>query len=133
MPYAVVPAGSRSNARWAAAFSPSTSMMSSEGAPRANEMTSGIVGSRLRQSAQAQPVGCGRAMLRSALRHVRANLVGYLALFVALGGTSYAAVKLPKDSVTATQIKAGAVRAAEVKNGSLGVQELSARIPARPR
>ena len=72
-------------------------------------------------------------MLRSALRHVRANLVGYLALFVALGGTSYAAVKLPKDSVTATQIKAGAVRAAEVKNGSLGVQELSARIPARPR
>jgi hypothetical protein len=53
------------------------------------------------------------------LTHLRNNVVAYLALFVAIGGTSYAAVQLPKDSVTAKQIKAGAVRTDEVKNGSL--------------
>jgi len=33
------------------------------------------------------------------LAHIRSNLVGYLALFVALGGTSYAAFDLPNHSV----------------------------------
>ena len=41
--------------------------------------------------------------------HARQNAVGYLALFVALSGTSYAAVQLPKNSVTSKQIKPGAV------------------------
>ena len=50
---------------------------------------------------------------------MRGNAVALLALFVALGGTSYAAVTRPKDSVTAKQIKAGAVLTAEVKDGSL--------------
>src|SRR4029079_6977490 len=36
-----------------------------------------------------------------------------------LGGTGYAALKLPKNSVHAKQIAAGAVRSAEVKNHSL--------------
>ena len=53
------------------------------------------------------------------LTHLKHNVVAYLALFVAIGGTSYAAVELPKDSVTAKQIKSGAVRSDEVKNGSL--------------
>jgi hypothetical protein len=39
------------------------------------------------------------------LSHVRHNVVAYLALFVALGGTSYAAVSLPRNSVGAPQIK----------------------------
>ena len=45
------------------------------------------------------------------LAHVRANLVAYLALFVALGGTSVAAsnVLLPKNSVGTLQLKKGAV------------------------
>jgi hypothetical protein len=51
--------------------------------------------------------------------HVRANVVGYLALFVALGGTSYAAIRLPTNSVKAAQIASGAVRSAEVKDRSL--------------
>jgi hypothetical protein len=59
--------------------------------------------------------------------HVRHNVVGYVALFAALGGTSYAAIRLPANSVGAKQIKAKAVRAAEVKNGSLGLAELSGR------
>jgi len=37
--------------------------------------------------------------------HLRSNLVAYLALFVALGGTSYAAVNLPTGSVGNRQIK----------------------------
>jgi hypothetical protein len=47
------------------------------------------------------------------------TIVAYLALFIALGGTSYAAVKLPKNSVGATQIKSNAVTSGKVKNGSL--------------
>ena len=53
------------------------------------------------------------------LTHLRNNAVAYLALFVAIGGTSYAAVQLPKDSVGAKQIAKNAVRTAEVKDGSL--------------
>ncbi len=66
-------------------------------------------------------------MLPKLAVHVRHNVVGYLALFAALGGTSYAAVRLPANSVGAKQIKAKAVRASEVKNGTLGLAELSGR------
>jgi len=48
-----------------------------------------------------------------------AHVISLIALFVALGGTGYAAVKLPKNSVGASQIKTGAVGSSEVKNGSL--------------
>lgn len=40
-------------------------------------------------------------MARSMFAHVRANAVSYVALFVALGGTSYAALRLPANSVGA--------------------------------
>jgi len=39
------------------------------------------------------------------LNHARNNLVAYIALFIALGGTSYAAMSLPAASVGARQIK----------------------------
>lgn len=44
-----------------------------------------------------------------------ANLVACLALFVALGGASYAATRLPKNSVGAKQLKNGAVTTAKLK------------------
>ncbi len=68
------------------------------------------------------------------LHHVRHNAVAYLALFVALGGSSYAALSLPKNSVGARQIRkhsitpskfnpkftAGTVRGwAEVQDGKI--------------
>lgn len=56
-------------------------------------------------------------MSSSLLRHARANAVGYLALFVALGGTSYAAASLPRDSVTTRQIKDGAVTKSKLAKG----------------
>jgi hypothetical protein len=43
--------------------------------------------------------------MRTAARHVRTNAVAYLALFVALGGTSYAAVSLPSNSVGNRQLR----------------------------
>jgi hypothetical protein len=48
-----------------------------------------------------------------------ANVMSSLALFVALGGASYAAVSLPKNSVGAKQIRAGAVDNSKIKAGSL--------------
>lgn len=51
------------------------------------------------------------------------NTVAFTALFVALGGSSYAALSLPRDSVGANQIRSGAVRSAEVKNRSLLAQD----------
>jgi hypothetical protein len=48
-----------------------------------------------------------------------ANVVASLALFVALAGTGYAAVKLPKNSVGTTQIKSAAVTATKIKDGAV--------------
>ena len=51
--------------------------------------------------------------------HVKGNIVGYLALFIALGGTSYAAVNLPRNSVGNKQLRANAVTSGKVKNRTL--------------
>jgi hypothetical protein len=48
-----------------------------------------------------------------------ANVVATLALVLALGGVSYAATKLPKNSVGTKQIKKGAVTSAKVKKHTL--------------
>src|SRR3954449_6192056 len=48
-----------------------------------------------------------------------ALVVSVIALSVALGGTSYAAIVLPANSVGTKQIKKNAVTTAKVKNGSL--------------
>lgn len=53
------------------------------------------------------------------LRVRHSTAVAYLALFVALGGTSYAAIKLPGNSVGAKQIRGSAVGSAEVRDSSL--------------
>jgi hypothetical protein len=37
--------------------------------------------------------------------HVRSNAIAYLALFIALGGTSYAAISIPRNSIGAAQIR----------------------------
>jgi hypothetical protein len=48
-----------------------------------------------------------------------ANATASMALFIALGGVSYAAVTLPKNSVGSSQIKRNAVSGSKVKNSSL--------------
>ena len=53
-----------------------------------------------------------------------ALVISLIALFMALGGTGYAAVKLPKNSVGSKQIKKDAVTTTKVKNGSLTAGDL---------
>jgi hypothetical protein len=67
-------------------------------------------------------------------RPTYANVTATLALCVALGGTSYAALKLPANSVGSAQIRDGAITAPKIKVGSL-TAKLFARnqIPRGPR
>jgi hypothetical protein len=55
--------------------------------------------------------------LRSNLTY--ANVMATVAVFIALGGASYAAVKLPKNSVGTKQIKKEAITGAKIKNGAV--------------
>jgi hypothetical protein len=53
-------------------------------------------------------------------RHLTyANVMATAAVFLALGGVSYAAVAIPKNSVGNQQLKANAVTTKKVKNGTL--------------
>jgi hypothetical protein len=53
------------------------------------------------------------------LGYIRRHHVGLLALFVALGGTSYAAVKLPRNSVGTAQIRSKAVTQAKLSTATV--------------
>jgi hypothetical protein len=53
------------------------------------------------------------------LGYVRRHHVGLLALFIALGGTSYAAVKLPRNSVGTAQIKTHAVTTSKLSTSTV--------------
>jgi hypothetical protein len=57
-------------------------------------------------------------MTRGFLRFLRGNVIALLALFIALGGTTYAATALPKNSVGAKQLKKNAVTAVKIKSGA---------------
>ncbi len=56
-----------------------------------------------------------------------ALVVSLIALFVALGGSSYAAItaSLPKNSVGTKQLKNGAVTATKIANGAVSAAKLS--------
>ena len=59
-------------------------------------------------------------------RHLSyANVVSSLCLVLVIGGSAYAASALPRDSVGADQIKAGAVRSSEVKDRSLRAKDFA--------
>ena len=64
-------------------------------------------------------------------RHLTPSLViSMVALFVALGGASYAAVKIPKNSVGAAQIKKNAVTSARTApRATVGVSVVRALWP----
>jgi hypothetical protein len=60
--------------------------------------------------------------LRSRLTY--ANLIATLALFVALGGTGYAAFSLPRDSVGAREIRARAVGRSELRQDAVSAEKV---------
>ena len=58
-------------------------------------------------------------------RHLSfANVISMIALFVALGGTGYAATQLAKNSVGAKQIKKNGVGAPEIKRNAVRASEI---------
>lgn len=67
--------------------------------------------------------------MRNALSRARrrvsfANVTSVMALFVALGGTSYAAITLPSNSVGKSQIRTAAVGQSEVASEAVGNGEI---------
>ena len=55
------------------------------------------------------------------MRHLSfSNAISVLALFVALGGTTYAAVKIKADSVGSKQVRNDSLSGEDVREGSLG-------------
>lgn len=58
-------------------------------------------------------------MLSPLLDYIRRHHIALLALFVALGGTSYAAIKLPANSVGSRQLRNGAVTQRKLARGVL--------------
>ena len=63
-------------------------------------------------------------------RHLTyANVVATLALFIALGGGAYAAIKLPKNSVTTVQVKNGSLLAKDFRKGQLKAGRSGAQGP----
>jgi hypothetical protein len=63
--------------------------------------------------------------------YLRRHHIGLLALFIALGGTSYAAVSLSANSVGARELKHQAVGSSELKDGSIMKRDLRAQLRAR--
>lgn len=63
------------------------------------------------------------------------TVISLLSLFVALGGTSYAVIKLPANSVGSREIKPNAVSSGDIRNGSVASKDLapSARGQRGPR
>jgi hypothetical protein len=53
------------------------------------------------------------------LSHLKGNAIAYLALFVALGGTSYATFRLPAGSVGTRELRNGAVTATKLDPNSV--------------
>lgn len=73
-------------------------------------------------------------MLSKALRYLTRHHIAFLALFIALGGTSYAVTALPRNSVGSKQLRANAVTSSKVKNKSLLRKDFKDNeLPAGPR
>jgi len=69
------------------------------------------------------------------VRHLTfANVMSLCAVFIALGGVGYAAVKLPANSVGTSQIRDSAVTGAKVKKGSLTASDFAVgQLPSGPQ
>ncbi len=74
-----------------------------------------------------------RLKIDRALRFAKANAIALAALFLALGGTSYAALHLPANSVGRLQLRAHAVTANKLARGSVTSAALSPALGAALR
>src|SRR4051794_14965108 len=60
----------------------------------------------------------------SGLRPSPATAIAFAALLIALGGTGYAAVVLPANSVGTKQLQNRAVRGSKIKNNTIGASKI---------
>ena len=67
------------------------------------------------------------ALNRLRARLTYANVTATLALFIALGGTSYAAASLARNSVGSAQIRTNAVGSSEIRSRAVGSSEIRDR------
>ena len=71
-------------------------------------------------------------MLRGIRVHLTyANVIATAALFIALGGVGYAAVKVPKNSVGTAQLKKNAVTGSKIRSNAVGNSDLSPVVRAQ--
>jgi hypothetical protein len=68
-----------------------------------------------------------RQLARVRARLSYANVTATLALFIALGGTTYAAATLPRNSVGNAQLRPNSVTPSKIRSGSVGSSELHDR------
>ncbi|HET9125669.1 MAG TPA: hypothetical protein VFN65_12380, partial [Solirubrobacteraceae bacterium] len=61
------------------------------------------------------------------IEFLKHNAIALAALFVALGGTSYAAIALPKNSVGVRQLRPGAVTSRKIRVGAITPGKLAGR------
>ena len=65
-------------------------------------------------------------MLRRVKRRLSyANVMATIAVFIALGGSSYAALSLPRNSVGSKQIRKGAVGTSELRDRGVRLRDIS--------
>lgn len=57
----------------------------------------------------------------------RHNAIALAALFISLGGTSYAAITIPRNSVGARQLRRGAVTSRKIHSGAITPGKLSSK------
>jgi hypothetical protein len=65
-----------------------------------------------------------QTLARVRARLTYANTMATIAVFIALGGTTYAAATLPRDSVGTKQVRTGGVGKSELRTNSVGKAEL---------
>ncbi len=59
--------------------------------------------------------------------YLKQNAIAIAALFIALGGTSYAAVAIPKNSVGSSQLRKGAVTSTKIRSGAITPGKLAGK------
>jgi hypothetical protein len=63
--------------------------------------------------------------MKRLIRSLKSQSIGVLALFIALGGTGYAAISIPKNSVGTRQLRNGAVTSKKLANTAVTAGKLA--------
>jgi hypothetical protein len=65
--------------------------------------------------------------MKRLIQSLRSQSIGVLALFIALGGTGYAAISIPRNSVGSRQLRNGAVTTNKIAKGAVSASKLDSK------